>query len=54
MGIVIRPGVIANFDVTDDGNRLAALLSVEEPAMGRNRMVLMTGFFDELERRAPR
>jgi eukaryotic-like serine/threonine-protein kinase len=44
-----------NFDVSLDGNRLAALMPVERPEdqKAQNHVIFLLNFFDELRRRVP-
>jgi hypothetical protein len=46
-------GVLANYDVSADGNRIVALLPVTDPGeqQDQNQVTLLTNFFDELRRR---
>jgi len=46
---------IANFDLSPDGKRVAAIMPVETPEVQRaqSHVVLLINFFDELQRRAP-
>jgi serine/threonine-protein kinase len=44
---------IRGFDLHPDGRRFAVLQDVEEPGAGREQVVLLLSFFDELRRLAP-
>jgi hypothetical protein len=48
-------GVVLNYDLTPDGKRVAAIMSIEpqEESKTAHNVTFLLNFFDELRRRAP-